>query len=155
MLAPRQHLERLGVRRRTHLGRKDEAVELRLRQRVRAVELGGVLRGHDKERLVQAARRPFDGDLALAHRLEQRRLGAGRRAIHLVGEDDVGEDRSGDELEGQVLLVEDARARDIGGQQVGRALDAAEGAADHDAVDVLLHASEQVGRTAGLKGGLF
>jgi hypothetical protein len=36
-----------------------------------------------------------DGHLALLHRLEQRRLHLGRRAVDLVGEHDVGEDRAG------------------------------------------------------------
>ena len=34
-----------------------------------------------------------DGHLALLHRLEQRRLGLGRRAVDLVGEQEVGEHR--------------------------------------------------------------
>src|SRR5207302_4176747 len=49
VLAPGEDLHRFGVRRRTHLGREHEAVELRLGQRIRAVELGGVLRRHHEE----------------------------------------------------------------------------------------------------------
>jgi hypothetical protein len=43
---------------------------------------------------------PSDGDAALLHRLEQGRLGLGRGAVDLVGEDDVGEDRARLEDEG-------------------------------------------------------
>src|SRR6266487_6994251 len=94
------------------------------------MELRRVLRRDDKERTVERARVALDGDLALAQRFEQRRLGARGGAVHLVGEHDVGEDWAGDELEGQVFLVEDARAGDVGGQEVRSALDPAKGAAD-------------------------
>jgi len=56
-------------------------------------------------------------------------LRARRGPIHLVGEHDVGEDRPRYEFERQVFLVEDARARDVGGQKVWGALDPAEDAA--------------------------
>ena len=39
-------------------------------------------------------RRAVDGDLALLHRLEQRRLGLRRGPVDLVGEHDVGEQRA-------------------------------------------------------------
>ena len=75
------------------------------------------------ERLRQRVRRAVDGDAALLHRLEERRLRARRRAVDLVREDDVGEQRPRAELELPGLLVEDQRAGDVGGQKVGRALD--------------------------------
>ncbi len=60
-----------------------------------------------------------------------RSLGLGRGAVDLVGEDDVGEDGTGQELEGLaagVLVVEDdLGAGDVAGHQVGRELDAFEG----------------------------
>jgi hypothetical protein len=43
----------------------------------------------------------------------------------LIGEEDVGEDRAGAEDEAAGGAVEDGRAGDVGGQQVGGALDAA------------------------------
>ena len=43
--------------------------------------------------------RAADGDLALLHRFEQGGLRLGRRAVDLVGQDDVGEDRAVQELE--------------------------------------------------------
>src|SRR6266576_1869922 len=130
MLPAGQHFQRFGIRRRTHLGRQHEAVELRLGQRVCAVELGGILRRDDEEGGLEDASGALDGHLALPHRFEQGRLGPRRRAVYLVGEHDVGKDRSGDEFEAQVFLIEDARSRDVRGKQVGRALDAPEGAAD-------------------------
>ena len=48
-----------------------------------------------EEGLGQRARDAVDGDLALLHRLEQRRLGAGRGPVDLVDQDDVGEDGPG------------------------------------------------------------
>ena len=54
----------------------------------------------------------------------------GDGAVDLVAEHDVGEDRARAELEVAALLVEDVHAGDVGGQQVGRELDAAERAVD-------------------------
>ena len=69
-----------------------------------------------------------DGDLLLLHRLEQRRLRLRRGAVDLVGQQQVGEDRSGleAELALAVLLDKDVRADDVGGHQVRRELDAVE-----------------------------
>ncbi len=103
-----------------------KAVQLALRQRIGAFELERVLRGDDHERLRQYVRLAVDGHLAVAHRLEQRALRARRRAIDLVGQHDVAEDRTArvDELAG--LRVVDVAAGDVAGQQVGRELDARE-----------------------------
>ena len=67
-----------------------------------------------------------DGDVALLHALEQARLRLGRRAVDLVHEHDVGEDRPRPELEARLALVVDVGADDVGRQQVGRALHARE-----------------------------
>ena len=74
-----------------------EAVELGLGQRIGAFQLDRVLRGEDEERLFERVGAALDGDAVLLHRLEQRGLGLGRRAVDLVGEQDVGEDRAGRE----------------------------------------------------------
>jgi hypothetical protein len=58
------------------------------------VVLDGVLRRHDEERIRQRARHAVDGHAPLAHRLEQRRLRLRRRAVDLVREHDVREDRA-------------------------------------------------------------
>ncbi len=68
--------------------------------------------------------------LALLHRLEEGGLHLGGGAVDLVGEDDVGEDRALAGVELAVLGVVDLRAGDVGGQEVGRELDAHEAGAD-------------------------
>ena len=74
---------------------QQEAVELRLRQRIGALQLDGVLRGDHQERLRQRERLPLDRHLRLLHGLQQRRLRLGRGAVDLVGEQQVGEDGAG------------------------------------------------------------
>jgi hypothetical protein len=110
---------------------EEEAVELRLGQRVRPLHLDGVLRGQHEERRGQRVRLLADGDRALLHGLEQRRLRLGRRAVDLVGEHEVREDRPALELEAPGArrsgLDDHVRADDVGGHEVGRELDAREG----------------------------
>ncbi len=98
---------------------EQEAVELRLGQRVGALVLDRVLGGRDQERGRQRAAHAIRGDLTLLHRLEQRRLGLRGRAVDLVGEQDVGEDRPLAELELAGLRVVDDRSGDVAGHQVG------------------------------------
>ena len=105
-----------------------EAVELRLGQRERALVLDRVLRGEDHERRGHLARHAVDGDLSLLHRLQQRGLRLGGGAVDLVGEHDLRHHRAGPELELARRLVEDGDARDIRRQQVRRELDALEAA---------------------------
>ncbi len=76
-----------------------EPVELRLRQRVGAFVLDGVLRRETRNGRGEQVRVAVDGDLALLHRLEQRRLRLGRRAVDLVDEHDVREDGARAEAE--------------------------------------------------------
>jgi len=71
-----------------------------------------------------------DRDLALLHRLEQRRLDLGRSAVDLVRQHQVGEDRAAVRDEGRSLRVEDLGAGDVRREHVGRELEALEGAAD-------------------------
>ena len=75
-------------------------------------------------------RRAADRHVALGHDLEQRRLHLGGRPVDLVGQDEVGEDRTQLDVEALGGRPVDARADDVGGQQVGRELDAGERAAD-------------------------
>ena len=103
---------------------QEEAVELRLGQRERALVLDRVLRGEEQERERELTRDAVDRDLLLGHRLEQRGLRLRRRAVDLVDEDDVGEDRPRAELEVPRLLVEDRQPRDVRGLEVRGALDA-------------------------------
>ena len=105
-----------------------EAIELRLGQRIGAFELDRILRREDEERPLERIGPPGGGDVILLHRLEQRRLRLGRRAVDLVGQDDLREDRALDEAEppAPLLFVEDLGAGDVGRHQIGRELDALE-----------------------------
>ena len=102
---------------------EEEPVELGLGERERALVLDRVLRREQEERSRHGPRRPVHRDLPLRHRLEQRRLGLRHRAVDLVDEDDVREDRPRAELEVADPLVVDREPRDVGRLQVGRALD--------------------------------
>ena len=107
-----------------------EAVELRFGQRIRALELDRVLRGEHEERLGQVVGAPLNRDAVLLHRLEQRRLRLGRRAVDFVGQHDVREDRPRREHHlapaGRRVLVDDVGAGDVRRHQVRRELDAVE-----------------------------
>ena len=103
---------------------QEEAVELCLRQRERALVLDRVLGREQQERLGHLARDPVDRDLALPHRLEERGLRLRHRPVDLVDEDDVGEDRPRAELEVTRPLVVDGEAGHVRRLQIGRALDA-------------------------------
>ena len=76
-----------------------EAVELGFRQRIGAFLLDRVLRGDDEERLGQVVGVLAGRDLTFLHGFEQGGLRLGRRAVDLVGQEDVGEDRPLDEAE--------------------------------------------------------
>ncbi len=89
-----EHLLLLRRARVAHRQLEQEAVELRLGQRVGALVLDRVLRGDDDERVGQRVRVALDGHLPLLHRLEQRGLRLRRRAVDLVGQQHVGEHRT-------------------------------------------------------------
>ena len=108
----------------------EEAVALRLGQRVDALGLDRVLRGEHEERVGQRVGDAADGDLPLGHDLEQRRLHLGRRAVDLVGEHEVGEHRAELDVERVLAGLVDAGADDVGRHQVGGELQAGERAAD-------------------------
>jgi hypothetical protein len=80
--------------------------------------------GEDEERIGELEAVALDRDLALLHRLEQRALGLRRGAVDLVREEHVGEDGACAEREGPVPRREHVRPRDVGGQEIGRELDA-------------------------------
>jgi hypothetical protein len=103
-----------------------EAVHLRLGERIGALLLHRVLRGHDHERLGQLVGGVPDGDLLLLHGLEQRALHLGGRAVDLVGQHQVREDGALLGAELAALLVVEHGAHHVGRQQVGRELDARE-----------------------------
>ena len=105
-----------------------EAIELRLGERVSAFELDRVLRREHEERLLERIGPAGRGDVILLHRFEQRGLGLRRRAVDLVGQDDLREDGALHEAEAAaaLALVEDLGAGDVRRHQVGRELDALE-----------------------------
>jgi hypothetical protein len=103
---------------------EQEAVELRLGQRVRPLVLDGVLRREDEERLGQRVRLALDRDLPLLHRLEQRGLRLRRRPVDLVGEEHARED--GPRPEQQLSAAQGHRPEQVGRQHVGRELGAPE-----------------------------
>ena len=122
----------LAGRRVVHEDLHQEAIPLGLGQGVHALVLDGVLGGHDEERLGDGERLSADGDLVLGHDLEQRRLHLGRSPVDLVGQQEVDEHRAQLDIELLAALAPDARAGDVGRQEVGGELDAGEGAAHGD-----------------------
>jgi hypothetical protein len=102
----------------------------RRRKRIRPFLLDRVLRREHEERLGESIRLSGRRHRMLLHRLQQRGLRLRRRAVDLVGEDDVREDRSVHELEdaapGRVILLEQLRPRDVRRHQVRRELHARE-----------------------------
>ena len=75
-------------------------------------------------------RDPGDRHLALGHHLEERRLHLGGRAVDLVGEHEVGEDRAELDVEALGGRAVDPRADEVGRHEVGSELDARERALD-------------------------
>src|SRR5215211_7078272 len=80
--------------------------------------------GRDHEqRLGERMARSIDRDRSFLEGLEESRLRSGRRSVYLVDEDDVGEQRAGDELESLGGAVEDVGSGDIGREQIRGGLD--------------------------------
>ena len=75
--------------------------------------------------------RPADRHLLLLHHLEQRRLDLGGRAVDLVGEQEVAEHGAELGVEAAGVGPVDARADEVGGDEIRRELDPAVGAAEH------------------------
>ena len=105
---------------------QQEAVQLGFGQRVSAVRFDVVFGGDDEERVREGIGDAVGRHLLLFHAFQQAGLRLGGRPVDLVGQHDVGEDRAFAELELGGFLVENGRAGDVGGQQVGRKLDALE-----------------------------
>ena len=101
-----------------------ESIELRFRQRIRALELDGVLRRDHREQPRQRLGRAVDRDLAFLHRLEERGLRPRRHAVDFVHEQEVGEHGAAVQPEFARRHVQHVGADDVGRHQVRRALDA-------------------------------
>ena len=89
-----------------------------------------VLGGDHHEGLREVVRLAVDADLVFVHRLKQRRLGLGRGAVDLVGQQEVAENGPGFELEGFRVRVVDGDAEHVAGQHVAGELEAVEAAGD-------------------------
>ncbi len=113
-----------------HVHLEHEPIELGLRERVRPLAFDWILGGEDEKRLLERERGAADRHLLLLHCLQQRGLHLGGRPVHLVGQDDVGEQRPLPDVELLGLLIVDHRADQIGRQQVGCELDARERGVD-------------------------
>ena len=96
-----------------------EPVQLVFRKRVSPLELVGILRRQYEEWAVERVGLPLDGNLPLHHRFEQRALRARGRAVDLVGQQDLREDRAGPELELPLVGEEHAAPQDVAGEHVG------------------------------------
>src|SRR5690554_1094556 len=104
---------------------KKEAIDLRFSERIGAFLLDGVLSREDEEELGEPLGRIADRHLPLLHRLEERALDLGGRAVDLIGEDEVREDRPAPSRELSCALIVDHRADHIGGEEIRRELNAA------------------------------
>ena len=111
-----------GIR---HRQLEEEAIQLGLRQGVRAFHLDRILRGENEKGLRERVRGASSRHASLLHRLEQGRLGLGCRAVNLVSEHQVGKQRPRLELERAYSvggIAQDAGASDVSRHQVGREL---------------------------------
>ena len=107
-----------------------KAVELTLRQRIGAMVFEGIQRGNQEERLRQRIRRALHADLRLPHRFQKCGLGARRRPVQFISQDDVGEHGTSHKPQRAASAVIHHAAGDVGRQQVGRGLDPLEGPPD-------------------------
>ena len=89
-----------------------------------------ILRADDQKRRRERVRLAVDRHAAFGHRFQQRRLRARRGAIDFIGQHDLRENRPRPKFELGRFLIEDRNAGHIGRQQIGRALNSLEGAAD-------------------------
>ena len=108
----------------THV--EKEPVHLGFGQGIRALLLDRVLSGENQKKLRELVGRARDGHLTFLHCLKQCCLNLGGRAVDLVGQHEVSENRTWLEIERGVLLTIDLRAGDIARKQVGRELHPAE-----------------------------
>ena len=106
---------------------KHESVQLGLGKGVGAFLLNGILCGEHKERLWQRIGACADSHPPFLHRFEQRGLCFWGRAVDLVGQHDVGKQRTLHEMEGSLtslgVVLQHVGAGDVRGHQVGCELD--------------------------------
>jgi hypothetical protein len=105
---------------------EQEAVELCLGQRIGALLLDRILRRDHHEIVAELVVFAVDRHRALVHGLQQRRLGFRRRAVDLVGQEQLREDRPFGEHEAVGLEIEQVGAEHVARHQIRRELDTAE-----------------------------
>ena len=115
-------LHLLVYRRESHRYLHQETVELGLRQAVGALLLYRVLGGDDGIYVVHLVCVAVDGGLPFLHHLEEGSLRLCRRTVYLVGKHDVGEHRTGMEIEFRRLHAEYRCAEHVARHQVRREL---------------------------------
>ena len=123
-VVPLENLQLLGFGGIRYANLHQEAIELRLGQRIGAFEVDGVLRRKHGEPTGQRTSCAVTRDLALFHALEQRGLGARRHAVDFVDEKQVSEHGTGVKGERVGTGTKNRGAEDVGGHQVGSGLHA-------------------------------
>ena len=107
-----------------------EAIELGFWEWVGAFLLDGILGSEDEERFFEGEAMFTGVDLLFLHGLEESGLGFGWGAVDFVGENDIGEDGAFNEFESAATwligFLEDFRAGDVTGHEIGGELDAIE-----------------------------
>ena len=119
-----------------HVDLHEEAIELRLGERISPLLLERVLRRQHLEGPRQGMIASGDRDAAFLHGLEEGRLGARTGAVDLVRHQELAEHRPLDEAEGAasaLVLLQHLRAQNVRRHEVGRALDALHVEPEHDA----------------------
>lgn len=107
-----------------------EAIELCFGERISSFLFEWILSREDEERVGQIPGNSADGYFPFLHCFQHGGLSLGRCAVNLIGQNDVGEKRSGQESElffaGGRVLKDDLGSGDVARHQVGGELDAAE-----------------------------
>ena len=117
----------VGGRRIAEFDPHEKTVELVFREEIGALEFVGILRGDHHEWGRKVMDLPLCAHCRFGHRLEERRLRPRGRAIDLVGEDDVGEDRPPPKQECAALPLQDRNPSNVRGKEIRSALDPTEG----------------------------
>ena len=107
-----------------HVDAQHEAVQLRLGQRIGALELARILRREHHEIAGQSKHRALDAHLPLFHRLKECSLRLGACAIDLIDQHDIGKERPGTKDEAALARIEDMHPDDVARHEVRRPLDA-------------------------------
>src|SRR2546425_503345 len=124
--SPLEHFDLLLAARIAYIDLQEEPVDLGLRERVRAFVLDRGLGRDHEERWVEAERLALEGRLSLLHRFEERALRLRRRAVDLVRQEDVREDRAAPQHEVAGLPIEHVRPSNVRGEQIRSELHAPE-----------------------------